>query len=151
MNGTNQTGIPQEEIQDGSAEAASPSAPRSNSIFVIHPHQDGGALVFDDPAVGLRKEPFVMGADTVLRIAALMVAADPDRFTLLFSGIPFPGHQASAEWLEPGEAGIGDWYRVTLPENGSHDAWLCPALLKYFPAAPARIYFAAKPIERISA
>lgn len=121
-----------------------------NSIRVIHPYQEYGALVFDDADVGLRKEPFVMGADFVLEVAARAFGADPAHFTLLFSDIPFPSHQATAEWIEGGGGGAGDWYRVELPELGQHDAWLCPALLKYFPAAPSRIFFAIHPIERKS-
>lgn len=125
-----------------------------NSIWVIHPYIDGGALVFDDPAVGLHREPFVMGADSVLQLAARAIGADPSRFTLIFSDIPFPGHQAQAEWFERsfhGEAETGNWYTVILPGLGQHDAWLCPALLKYFPQAPLHLFFSIQPFERVPA
>ena len=118
-----------------------------NSIFTIHPYHDGGALVFDDPAAGLVKEALVGGTDLLLEIAARAADADPARFTLLFSDAPFPGAHA-AIWLEKGELGYGDWYHVHIPEVVQGDGWLCPALLKYFPSAPAKIHFQIKPFER---
>jgi hypothetical protein len=38
----------------------------NNSIFVIKPYKWEGLWVFDDPNVGLVKEPFVGGADTMI-------------------------------------------------------------------------------------
>lgn len=119
-----------------------------NSIFTIHPYADGGALVFDDPSVGLVREALVGGTDTILELAAKLADADPVRFTLLFSAIPFPGHQAMGTHLEKGELEFGDWYAVALPGLGVHEGWLCPALLKYFSEAPAVIYFKVQPFER---
>jgi hypothetical protein len=67
-----------------------------------------------------------------------MVEAIPnatDGFTLLFSAGPFPGHDAVLEWRRADMG--GNWYySATLDLEG----WLCPALFKYFQAAPARIY-----------
>jgi hypothetical protein len=37
-----------------------------DSIFVIRPYKWEGVWVFDDPAVGLAREPFVGGADTMI-------------------------------------------------------------------------------------
>jgi hypothetical protein len=121
-----------------------------NSLHTIHPYRTGAALVFDDPAVGLLREALVGGTDLILDLAARMAGADPDHFALIFAEGPFPGHQAVATWIEKGEAGFGDWYMVALPGNGLHHGWLCPALLKYFPAAPGRIFFAVHPHERKS-
>ncbi len=45
-----------------------------NSICAIHPYKYEGLWVFDDPHVGLVKEPFVAGADTIID---LMVAIYP--------------------------------------------------------------------------
>lgn len=116
-----------------------------NTINVIHPYRDGAALIFDDPSVGLLREGLIGGTDLILYLAARAASADPDRFTLTFAEGPFPGHQAVAEWIEQGDAGFGDWYHVSLPGVGSQNGWLCPALLKYFPAAPPRIYFRVQP------
>lgn len=125
-----------------------PEAPMTNSIHTIQPYRDGGALVFDDPARGLVKEALVGGTDLILEVAARAAGADPAHFTLLFAAIPFPGHQATALWIEKGEAGLGDWYRVRIPEVVSGDGWLCPALLKYFDSAPPKIFFQITPFER---
>ena len=37
-----------------------------NSILVIHPYKSEGMWVFDDARVGLVREPFVAGADTII-------------------------------------------------------------------------------------
>ena len=59
-----------------------------NSINLIVPYQYEGMWVFDDPRVGLDKEPFVSGADTMIDV---LVADIPDAdkgFRLLFSALP---------------------------------------------------------------
>jgi hypothetical protein len=64
-----------------------------NSINVIFPYKHHGMWVFDDERVGLVKEPFVAGADTMIdRVVADIPDADKG-FTLIFSASPFPGHQ----------------------------------------------------------
>jgi hypothetical protein len=55
-----------------------------NTIIAIHPYKAEGMWVFDDPAVGLRQEPFVSGADSIID---RMVSGLPDAeqgFTLIF-------------------------------------------------------------------
>ena len=37
-----------------------------NALIAIHPYKTQGMWVFDDAAVGLREEPFVSGADTII-------------------------------------------------------------------------------------
>jgi len=56
-------------------------------------------------------------------------------FTLIFSAQPFPGYQQEFEWRRA-EMGGNWYYSPTLDMEG----WLCPALFKYFDAAPPRIY-----------
>jgi hypothetical protein len=119
----------------------------NNSIYTIHPYRDGGALVFDDASTGLVREALVGGTDVILEVLVLEAKADPRRFTLLFSDIPFPGHQASAKWIDRGELGCGDIYSVNIPEVITAEGWLCPALLKYFDKAPVTIYFQIKPFK----
>lgn len=106
-----------------------------NSIHVIHPRWEDGALVFDDPAVGLVREPFVAGADVALGLLAQRVPGCSKAFTLLFSGGSFPGHQAQMEWRR--EEHGGNWYWC---EQLGFEGWLCPALLKYFDVAPKNLY-----------
>jgi hypothetical protein len=43
-----------------------------NSIFVIRPHKWNGMWVFDDERVGLDREPFVAGADTMIDTAVAL-------------------------------------------------------------------------------
>jgi hypothetical protein len=111
-----------------------------NAINVIFPYRHQGMWVFDDERVGLAKEPFVAGADTMIDKA---VAAIPDAakgFALVFSEHPFPGHKLKLEWRR--NEGGGDWY--FSPELGQ-EGWLCPALLRYFDRAPPHIYVEVKP------
>src|SRR5439155_1565478 len=79
-----------------------------NAIGVIAPYKYEGMWVFDDPAVGLSREPFVAGIDTMIdRLVASIPGAERG-FRLLFSATPFPGHTVKLEWRRE-EAG-GNWY-----------------------------------------
>lgn len=113
----------------------------NNSIRAIHPYLDSGLLVFDDDAVGLVKEPFVAGADTVLSTLAEAVCGSgwEKGFTVLFSDRPFPGHQARMDWVRAEYDG-NVYYCGELQQEG----WLCPALLKYFKRAPRFLYIQLK-------
>ena len=110
-----------------------------NSIFVIKPYKWEGLWVFDDANVGLVREPFVGGADTMIdRVVANLTDAEHG-FTLIFSGAPFPGHQHRLDWRRTD--GGGDWYyEAQLDIEG----WLCPALRRYFPEPPKQIFVQTK-------
>jgi hypothetical protein len=112
----------------------------SNQIFVISPTWQNGVLAFDDESRGLRREPFVGGADTILgRLAEGLVGDSAGSgFSLVFSASPFPGHQVRVDRREP-EFG-GYWYAHETLGRG----WLCPALFKYFPEAPESLYLQFK-------
>jgi hypothetical protein len=115
-----------------------------NAIIAIHPYKADGLWVFDDPGVGLRREPFVSGADLIIdRLAASLPDAERG-FTLIFSAQPFPGFQQEFQWRRA-EMGGNWYYSPTLDMEG----WLCPALFKYFDAAPPRIYAQFKAREPI--
>lgn len=106
-----------------------------NSIGVIAPYKYEGMWVFDDPAVGLVREPFISGIDAMID---RLVASIPDAengFRLLFSASPFPGHTVKLEWRR--EEFGGNWYYS--PQFGI-EGWLCPALFKYFDNAPRELY-----------
>jgi hypothetical protein len=64
-------------------------------------------------------------------------------FRLLFSLAPFPGFQRKLEWIR--EDFAGNWYRTEQPPM---EGWLCPALFKYFEAAPKDLYVKAEPLSR---
>ena len=111
-----------------------------NAINVIIPYRWEGMWVFDDPKVGLDKEPFVSGADDIID---LMVADIPDAaegFRLIFSATAFPGSEFEFEWRR--EESAGNWYYIASLDM---EGWLCPALFKYFEKAPKRIYAKAEP------
>jgi hypothetical protein len=71
-----------------------------------------------------------------------VVADLPDAergFTMMFSGMSFPGHQFRLEWRR--FDGSGNWYYAPQLEM---EGWLCPALLKYFVDAPKELYVQVK-------
>lgn len=111
-----------------------------NSIFIIAPYRYEGMWVFDDERVGLVREPFVAGADLILDLLTADIPDAANGFRLVFSPKPFPGHQA--RFVRGREECEGNWY--SWPERNI-EGWLCPALFKYFPQAPAEIYAQATP------
>jgi hypothetical protein len=110
-----------------------------NAINVISPYKHLGMWVFDDARVGLAREPFVAGADTMIdRVVAGIPNADQG-FTLIFSASPFPGHQHRLDWRRADAE--GNWYHS---EELKLEGWLCPALLLYFKEAPKQLYVQVK-------
>lgn len=116
----------------------------TNVLRVIAPYWYEGTWVFDDPEVGLVREPFVSGVPEMIDD---LVRGIPDAragFRLTFSAGPFPGYQRELFWER--EQYDGTWYRS---EDPPLEGWLCPALFKYFNQAPERLYVRADPIERV--
>ncbi len=112
-----------------------------NSITVIKPYQWEGLWVFDDERVGLDKEPFVGGADTLIDVAVQRkgITHAKDGFLLLFSATPFPGADFHLEWVREDQGG-----NVYLWREEGQEGWLCPALFKYFDRAPTKLYMQLK-------
>ena len=106
-----------------------------NSLFAIAPYKFHEMWVFDDERVGLRQEPFVSGADRIIDVLTEHIPNAADGFKLVFAAEPFPGYTARF-LLDRSEYG-GNWYK--WPERNM-EGWLCPALFKYFAAAPAELY-----------
>ena len=106
-----------------------------NAIVAIHPYKAHGMWVFDDAAVGLREEPFVSGADTIIDHMVRDFERPEEGFTLLFSAQPFPGFGLELEWVRADLS--GNWYRA---DAIAMEGWLCPALLRYFETPPPRLY-----------
>ena len=79
-----------------------------NSILVIHPYKYEGTWVFDDPNVGLVKEPFVSGADVMIDKMVEDIPNAAAGVTILFSGQPFPGCEHEFIWVR--EEYGGNWY-----------------------------------------
>jgi protein tyrosine phosphatase (PTP) superfamily phosphohydrolase (DUF442 family) len=113
----------------------------ANALFSIEPYLENGNWFLDDPAVGLVKEPFVLGVPEMIDHLTVDLPGLPDRFRLLFSARPFPGVHHTLRLVK--EEFDGGWYRHDdLPFAG----WLCPALLKYFAHPPAEIHLRIEPL-----
>ncbi len=69
-----------------------------NAIGVIAPYKYEGMWVFDDPAVGLSREPFVSGIDTMIDRLVAQIPDAEKGFRLLFSATPFPGYTVKLVW-----------------------------------------------------
>lgn len=110
-----------------------------NSLFVIAPYRYQGMWVFDDERVGLDKEPFVSGADGMIDFITRDIPNATGGFRLIFAATPFPGFGAKLERTR--EEFGGHWYRWN---EANLEGWLCPALFKYFDAAPDEIYVRAE-------
>ncbi len=113
-----------------------------NSILVIQPYRAHGTWVFDDPATGLVQEPFVSGVPEMIDTLVTDIPNADKGFRLLFSAAPFPGYQK--EFVRTRSEYGGTWYACAKPRM---EGWLCPALFKYFPSAPERLYARAEPIR----
>lgn len=115
---------------------------KTNSLRTIHPYRtQGGVWCFDDAQTGLEREPFVGAVNDLLDHFTAHIPGADAGVTCLFSADPFPGWALCLDWV--GEFFSGNTYRC-----GEVEGWLCPALLRYFPAAPKQIYAAFLPIER---
>jgi hypothetical protein len=111
-----------------------------NALLVIFPYNYQGAWVFDDQAVGLFREPFIAGIDTMIDKAVADIPNAEKGFRAIFSPSPFPGANLKLDWRR--EESDGNWY---YSERFKMEGWLCPALVKYFPTAPREIYVKIEP------
>jgi hypothetical protein len=98
-----------------------------NALLVIAPYKYQGAWVFDDPAVGLSREPFIAGIDTMIDKAVADIPNAEKGFRAIFSASPFPGANLKLEWRRP-ESG-GNWY---YSDRFKMEGWLCPALREIY-------------------
>ena len=114
----------------------------ANSISVSNPYKWKGLWVFDDPDVGLVKEPFVGGADIMMDRATAHIPQADQGFLAVFSAGDFPGAHIVLEWLRAeGSGNVYCWQEQQL------EGWLCPALLKYFPEPPRKLYLQVRPVR----
>ena len=114
----------------------------ANSIMVNAPYWYAGTWVFDDESVGLKMEPFVLNVPDMIDELVRGIPAARGGFRLLFSALPFPGHQAELEWKR--EESGGNWYQM---KGRTLEGWLCPSLFKYFDAAPQSIFVKAERLQ----
>ena len=111
-----------------------------NTLMVIVPYKYEGLWVFDDAAVGLSKEPFIAGIDSLIDKATANIPDAQHGFRAIFSARQFPGASFKLEWRRA--ESDGNWYYS--PEF-NQEGWLCPALFKYFKNAPPEIYVKVEP------
>ena len=116
----------------------------SMSIRSISPYRHEGEWVFDDPATGLVKEPFVGGMDEIIDELVRSVPDPEAGFRLLFRDFGFPT-AVRLDWVRP-----EDWGNVYRSEELGMEGWLCSALLRYFPKAPKELYLLAVPRPGLS-
>lgn len=109
-----------------------------NAIMTIRPWKQGSTWVFDDQNVELNREPFVCGMNEIIDHIVKDIPKAQKGVNLLFSADKFPSSQGHLTLLRP--EGGGNWYRDSVTDL---EGWLCPALFKYFPQAPKKIYYQA--------
>ena len=114
-----------------------------NSLFVIAPYKHLDMWVFDDGARGLVHEPFVAGADSLIDLATEGFDSPEQGFRMVFSAGEFPGATIKLEWRRPELSG-----NTYYCEAFGQEAWLCPALLKYFDGPPAEIFVKVESLRK---
>lgn len=124
------------------AHRSSTISPSSNSILVIAPYWYNGTWVFDDNAVGLKREPFVGGVPEMINVLVKDIPSAKDGFRLTFSANPFPGHQYKLSWLRGDRT--GNFYKLDDPPM---EGWICPAMFRYYSEAPKTLYVKADAVE----
>jgi protein tyrosine phosphatase (PTP) superfamily phosphohydrolase (DUF442 family) len=115
------------------------SARSGNALHVIQPYRSADTWVFDDPSVGLEKEPFVVGIPEIIDHLVTDIPNASKGFRLIFSDRPFPGTQHTMVRLR--EDFDGAWYALN---DSNQEGWLCPALYHYFESTPEEIHFRAE-------
>mgnify|MGYP006273001897 CR=1 FL=1 len=116
--------------------------------LTLHPYYlpERRCWVFDDPATNLKAEEFVLGISEMIdRVVDSKRLPEPRRgFALTFSAEPFPGHDVELH-LQHLEDRTGNWYAGDVGGERM-EGWLCPALYKYFDAAPPRLFVRCDPL-----
>tara|TARA_Y100000310_G_C20223506_1_gene596803 strand:- start:235 stop:573 length:339 start_codon:yes stop_codon:yes gene_type:complete len=108
-----------------------------NSLFTIAPYLTNGQWVFDDSTKGLKAEPLILGADTLCDLLFNKYG----EFNIVFSSNKIPKYDLCLEReSKSGEIAGGTQY---IEAKTGQEAWLCPALFKYFDEAPFSLYVKA--------
>lgn len=102
-----------------------------NSLFVLKLYRHNGTWCFDDSTRGLLAEPFVAGVPEMID---QYVPSDQETVMLTFSTSVFPGAMGRLDRVRSEHGG-------TVYKHNGKEGWLCPALFKYYPQAPATIWF----------
>jgi len=116
-----------------------PVGATSNSLLVIAPYKHAGTWVFDEPARGLKQEPFVAGIPQMIDKLVTDIPNAEQGFRLIFSAQEFPGYTHKLVWRRKDTS--GNWYYCP---QFNQEGWLCPALFKFFNEAPKTIFVKAE-------
>jgi hypothetical protein len=103
-------------------------------IFCIVPYKHEDIWVFDDESRGLQREPLTAGTDTILNTLTASIPDADKGVVVVFSARYFPN--AMEFTLIEAINGGHTYFSSQLNMVG----WLCPALLRYFAVAPAKLY-----------
>lgn len=105
-----------------------------------------GTWVFDDARAGLVEEPLIEGTDRLIEAATARegIASPEQGFRLWFSDEPFTGQQYRLDFVRLDTERLGNWY---WSADFAIEHWLCPALFRYFPEAPAALYVAISAMD----
>lgn len=115
-----------------------------NSLFLLEPTRNKyGIWSFNDETTGLVNEPFVGQTndliDAMVIEKCLNIEDAAEGIALVFSAEHFPGSQVELSLVNTSPTGTT--YRCP---KFKLNPWLCPALFKYFPKAPERLYAMVK-------
>lgn len=115
----------------------------TNAIQTLMPYRKFGTWVFDDPDVGLVREPFVLGIPEMIDVMVFesSIANADQGFRMSFS-FTRPPQSLSVHHIKlmAQEKG-GGWYRDVDTRMGG---WLCPATLLYFKVFPREMFIWAE-------
>lgn len=89
-----------------------PVTTNSNSIFAIAPYFSSGTWIFDDPARGLVREPFVSGVPAILDDLVSAIPGAREGFRLIFSAQPFPATRHNTRKSKWSTAALGTKRRM---------------------------------------
>jgi len=112
------------------------------AVMTISPYWYNGTWVFDDAAAGLEREPFVEGVPEMVNALVQDLPNARAGFRASFSAQPFPGYQKKLLWVRAQDG--GNVYRL---EDPPMEGRFCPALFRYFKAAPPVLYVKAEPLK----
>ena len=108
-----------------------------NSLLVIEPYRTGKDWAFDEPRLGLKAEPLILGVPEILNKLSAEIPGSDKSIRVIFSQNPFP---KALRMDRRHEENGGNWY---YSKDYNLEGWLCPALFKFFPRAPLHIYVKA--------
>ena len=98
-----------------------------NSLMVIVPYKYEGLWVFDDAAVGLSKEPFIAGIDSLIDKATANIPDAQHGFRAIFSA-----RQFSRRELQTGMASSGIGRQLVLQSGIQSGRLAVPGVIQVF-------------------